>query len=214
MQNAFPQLKIIVVAGTSSDSGKTTLVCDLLRALTVNEPWEAIKLSRGHYRSCGKDPHACCVSGLLGEQAVIRSGHAATYVKGKDTGRFWEAGASNVHWVIATDEQVDSGMRGALARVQTRGVIIEGTSVLQHLVPAFAMLAVKSGEAKFKPSARVALQANKLDAVYLNDVAALQALPASLAHLPAYDASRQDALLAAIDRALKADVARLSPLKA
>ena len=171
MQDAFPHLKIIVVAGTSSNSGKTTLVCDLLQQFTAHEPWEAIKLSRGHYRSCGKDPQACCVSGLLGEQAVIRSGRAETYTCGKDTGRFWDAGASNVHWVIATDEQVDSGMRGALARVTTRGVIIEGTSVLRYLKPAVAILAVSDTDKRVKASARWALQANRLDALYVRDAA-------------------------------------------
>jgi molybdopterin-guanine dinucleotide biosynthesis protein len=171
MQDTFPHLKIIVVAGTSSNSGKTTLVCDLLHELTAHEPWEAIKLSRGHYRSCGKDPQTCCVSGLLGKEAVIRSGRAETYTCGKDTGRFWDAGASNVHWVIATDEQVDDGMRGALARVQTHGVIIEGTSVLRFLNPSFAIMAVSDVEKNVKASARWALQANKLNALYVREAA-------------------------------------------
>src|SRR5262245_56583507 len=99
--------RIVVIAGTSSNTGKTTLLCDLLRELTRddtrNESWEAIKLTRGHYRSCGKDPHACCVSHLLGDQPVVRSGRDETYAAGKDTGRYWEAGASDVHCVIATD---------------------------------------------------------------------------------------------------------------
>jgi molybdopterin-guanine dinucleotide biosynthesis protein len=171
MQEAFPHLKIIVVAGTSSNSGKTTLVCEMLRHLTADESWEAIKLSRGHYRSCGKDPQACCVSGLLGNEAVIRSGRAETYTCGKDTGRFWDAGASNVHWVIASDEQVESGIHGALARVSTRGVIIEGTSVLRYLEPALALLAVSNTEKHVKASARWALQANRLNGLYGNEAA-------------------------------------------
>ncbi len=174
MQDTFSHLKIIVVAGTSSNSGKTTLVCDLLRELSAHEPWEAIKLSRGHYRSCGKDPQACCVSGLLGKEAVIRSGRTETYTCGKDTGRFWDAGASNVHWVIATDEQVEAGIHGALARVATPGVIgviIEGTSVLRYLDPALAVMAVSDTEKNMKASARWALQADKLNALYVRDSA-------------------------------------------
>src|SRR5215468_11006897 len=72
-------IRIVVIAGTSSNTGKTTLLCDLLRELGRDESWEAIKLTRGHYRSCGKDPHACCVSHLLGDQPVIRSGRDETY---------------------------------------------------------------------------------------------------------------------------------------
>ena len=208
MQNT--PLKIIVVAGTSSNSGKTTLVCELLRQLTATDAWEAIKLSRGHYRSCGKDPHTCCVSGLLGATPTIRSGRAATFPKGtdgKDTGRFWEAGASNVHWVIATDEQVEAGMQSALARVKTAGVIIEGTSILRYLKPDFSVLALKSGETKGKASARQAIQLQRLDAVYLNELADLAACPdealrTALIDLPAYDTKQRDALLAALQAKL------------
>src|SRR5262245_27338845 len=112
----------IVIAGVGSNTGKTTLLCDLLRELTRREPWEAIKLTRGHYRSCGKDPHACCVSHLLSEQPMIRSGREETYAHGKDTGRYWDAGATNVHWVIVTENQVEQGIRLALSRVKSGGV--------------------------------------------------------------------------------------------
>src|SRR6188474_1285275 len=57
--------RIIAVGGFTSNVGKTTLMCDLLR---VFPGWEAIKTTRGHYRSCGKDPHACCVSHLLSDE--------------------------------------------------------------------------------------------------------------------------------------------------
>lgn len=187
----FPA-NIIVVAGTASNSGKTTLVCALLRELTRTAPWEAIKLSRGHYRSCGKDPHACCVSGLLGEQPTVRSGKAETYASGKDTGRYWDAGASNVHWVIATDEQVAAGMHAALRNVAAPNVVIEGTSVLRHLTPTFAVMAVNE-HAVMKSSARWALDQQKIDALY---VASNAHPPADLRHLPAFEADDFEQLLA------------------
>jgi len=57
---------IVAVSGLSSNTGKTTLVCELLKRLPG---WEAIKLTRGHYRSCGRDPTAAvsaifCVTSL------------------------------------------------------------------------------------------------------------------------------------------------------
>ena len=90
-------------------------MCDLLQ---VFPGWEAIKTTRGHYRSCGKDAEACCVSHLLGEEPLIRSGRADTYAPGKDTGRYWDAGASNVHWLIATENQIGRGIQQTLQRVQ------------------------------------------------------------------------------------------------
>jgi molybdopterin-guanine dinucleotide biosynthesis protein len=177
--------KIIVIAGTSSNSGKTALLCDLLRALTHAEKWEAIKLTRGHYRSCGKDPHACCVSDLLGAQPTVRSGRAATYAFGKDTGRYWDAGAANVHWVIATDQQVEQGINEALTRVETGRVLIEGTSLLTFIKPNWTVLV--AGEGKVKPSARRALLNDMIDAVYLNDDSVrAEALSDLMTGLPRY----------------------------
>jgi len=144
------------------------LLCELLRRVSGTERWEAIKLTKGHYRSCGKDPHACCVSDLLGEQATLRSGRDATYTVGKDTARYWDAGAANVHWVIATDAQVEAGIREALARVQTPNVLIEGTSVLNFLKSDFAILAVGSDLSKTKASARRALIERKFDALFVS----------------------------------------------
>lgn len=177
--------KIIIIAGTSSNSGKTTLLGDLLRELSHDEAWEAVKLTRGHYRSCGKDPQACCVSDLLGAQPTVRSGRAETYVFGKDTGRYWDAGATNVHWVIATDNQVEQGINQALARVATGRVLIEGTSLLKFIKPSWAVLV--AGDDKIKPSARRALLERRIDAVYLNDDGARQeSLRDLLAGLPSY----------------------------
>ncbi|MDX6269176.1 MAG: hypothetical protein QOD28_399, partial [Acidobacteriota bacterium] len=155
------------VGGFSSNAGKTTLMCELLRALPPG--WEAIKITRGHYRSCGKDPHACCVSHMLADEPVIRSGRAETYAAGKDTGRYWDAGASNVHWVVVTDKQVERGIKSALERVRATGVLIEGTSFVQFVAVDLMLMAARagSGAERIKPSARRALA--KTDALYLFD---------------------------------------------
>jgi molybdopterin-guanine dinucleotide biosynthesis protein len=173
--NRWPEMnsdfhRIVVIAGTSSNVGKTTLLCDLLRELGRDGSWEAIKLTRGHYRSCGKDPRACCVSHLLGDQPVVRSGRDETYADGKDTGRYWEAGASDVHWVITTDNQVEQGIRTALARVKSGRVLIEGTSLLKFIEADFVVMVARSDQMsrmKIKPSARRALSEGLVDALYL-----------------------------------------------
>ncbi len=152
----------IAISGFSSEVGKTTLMSDLLRAFPE---WEAIKMTRGHYRSCGKDPHVCCVSHLLSDEPVIRSGRAQTYAAGKDTGRYWDAGASNVHWVIVTDAQVEKGINLALDRVFAPGVLIEGTSFLKYVAVDFSIMVVRAGSEKIKPSAKRALAT--IDAFYL-----------------------------------------------
>jgi len=156
---------IAAVSGLSSNTGKTTLACELIRYLPG---WEAIKLTRGHYRSCGKDPSGCCVSDLLREQPLIRSGREANYEFGKDTGRFWDAGAVNVHWVIVAENQVEAGINEALSRVKSAGVIVEGNSFLEYVEPDFAIMCARAGDNKLKSSARRNLQ--RADALYLSTI--------------------------------------------
>ena len=155
---------VIGVGGFSSNTGKTTLVCELLKAFPG---WEAIKTTRGHYRSCGKDPHACCVSHLLSDEPLVRSGRAETYESGKDTGRYWDAGAANVHWLISTDDQVEKGIKKALARVKSPGVFVEGNSFSEFVhTDHFVMVRFGTGT-KIKSSARRLL--GKATAIYVSD---------------------------------------------
>lgn len=156
---------IVAVSGFSSNVGKTTLVCELLRHLPG---WEAIKLTRGHYRSCGREPETCCVSDLLQDKPVVRSGRESNYALGKDTGRFWDSGAANVHWVIVSDDQVEQGITEALSRVKAEGVVIEGNSFLQYVEADVAIMCSRAEGGKIKKSARETL--SKSDLLYLSTV--------------------------------------------
>ena len=155
---------IVAVGGFASDVGKTTLMCRLLKSMPG---WEAIKTTRGHYRSCGKDPQACCVSHLLGDEPVVHSGRDQTYDPGKDTGRYWDAGAKNVHWMIATEHQVEKGINQALERVRSGGVIIEGNSFTQFVAVDYLIMVARGNDLRIKGSARRAL--SKASALYLLD---------------------------------------------
>lgn len=152
---------IIGVGGFTSNVGKTTLICELLREFSG---WEAIKTTRGHYRSCGKDPHACCVSHLLADEPLVRSGRETTYEAGKDTGHFWEAGASNVHWLIATDDQIERGIKQALAQVKAEGVFVEGNSFAQFVPVDFFVMVRRADDDAIKKSAKRML--DHADAIY------------------------------------------------
>jgi molybdopterin-guanine dinucleotide biosynthesis protein len=157
---------IIGIGGLTSEVGKTTLLCKLLKAF---RGWEAIKTTRGHYRSCGKDPHMCCVSDLLSAEPVVRSGRESTYAAGKDTGRYWDAGAGNVHWVIATDEQVEAGINEALSRVEAEGVFVEGNSFTEYVKPDFFVMVARPDQTRIKHTARRALK--NVSAIYLSESA-------------------------------------------
>ena len=155
---------VIGVGGYTSNVGKTTLMCELLTAFPG---WEAIKTTRGHYRSCGKDPHACCVSHLLTEEPVVRSGREETYEAGKDTGRYWDAGAANVHWLIATDAQIEKGIHEALGRVKSPGVFVEGNSFSQFVHTDHFVMVRHVTKNQIKSSARRAI--SRTSAIYVSD---------------------------------------------
>jgi molybdopterin-guanine dinucleotide biosynthesis protein len=155
--------RIVAVGGFTSEVGKTTLLCDLLRAFPG---WEAIKTTRGHYRSCGKDPQACCVTHLLEDKPVVKSGRDLTYSYGKDTGRYWDAGAANVHWVIATDGQVEEGINNAIQRVETSGVFIEGNSFTKYIQPDYFIMVARADDLRIKSTARSRL--SSVSAFYLS----------------------------------------------
>lgn len=163
LTNTLPRPTIIGVGGFTSEVGKTTLLCDLLRAFPG---WEAIKTTRGHYRSCGKDPQACCVSHLLADEPVIRSRRELTYEPGKDTGRYWDAGATNVHWLIATDAQIASGIEQAVGRVKAGGVFVEGNSFSQYVDPDFFIMVARADDIRIKSTAKRTLP--RVSAFYLS----------------------------------------------
>jgi hypothetical protein len=154
---------LVSISGFSSEVGKTTLLC---RLLDQQSGWEAIKMTRGHYRSCGKDPEACCVSGLLGDKPLVFSGREATFKVGKDTGRYWEAGASNVHWVIGTDNQIEGGLNIALERVKAEGVFIEGNSFLKNAKADYSIMVASPSLGDIKSSALSILP--KMDALFIS----------------------------------------------
>ena len=190
---------IVGVGGFTSNVGKTTLMCELLRAFPG---WEAIKTTRGHYRSCGKDPEACCVSHLLGDQPLVKSGREQTYEAGKDTGRYWDAGASNVHWLISTQEQVEKGIHEALDRVRARGVFVEGNSFTSFIDPDFFVMMRRSDDEVIKKSARRAL--DKTSALFVFDPSDNPAIVESNSDygVPVYSGNKFESLISQISRCL------------
>src|SRR5215212_150905 len=155
---------VIGVGGFTSNVGKTTLLCELLKAFPG---WEAIKTTRGHYRSCGKDSKARCVSHLLSEEPLVRFGRPENYETGKDTGRYWDAGAANVHWLIATDNQIEAGIKQALARVKSPGVFVEGNSFTEFVNTDHFVMVRQAASDKIKSSARRIIP--KATAIYVSE---------------------------------------------
>jgi hypothetical protein len=155
---------LVGVGGFSAEVGKTTLICDLLRSFPE---WEAIKMSRGHFQSCDHEGQACGASHLLSNEPLIKSGRDETYLSGTDTAQYWDAGAANVHLVVATEEQVSVGLTQALERVAAAGVFVEGNRFTPYLKPDFLLMVAPPDGGTIRPSARRALEYTT--ALYINE---------------------------------------------
>jgi hypothetical protein len=112
----------------------------------------------------------------------VRSGRKETYEFGKDTGRYWEAGASNVHWLICTDNQVEEGIKQALAKVKSPGVFVEGNSFTEFVNPDHFVMVRQAGSDKIKSSARRMM--GKATAIYVSDTTG--ELPIPVATIPTF----------------------------
>lgn len=175
-------MTVVTVSGTASEVGKTGLVCELLGRLPG---WGAVKVTRGHYRSCGRDPDTCCVSHLLGDRPRVFADPELTAVDGKDTGRYWRAGAAGVRWVVAARGQEGEGLDLALADLaDLPGVVVEGNRILEHVTPRLAVLVAHPDQREIKSSARRVL--DRIDVLFVPDDAVAGALddPSSLVGSP------------------------------
>lgn len=161
---------VATISGTCSEVGKTTLVCQLLERLPG---WAAVKVTRGHYRSCGRDPDTCCVSDLLGDEPRVFSDRQRTDVDGKDTGRYWAAGASDVRWVVGARGQEHDGLARALEELADHpGVLVEGNRIVKSCDPDFAIMVAHPDQTEVKSTARRIL--DRVDGLYVPDRGAAQ----------------------------------------
>ena len=130
-------MKIVVISGAHKGVGKTTLVCQILKGL---KGFGAIKTT------------------VSKENISVTSKNEAIEVPGKDTALLKEAGAEKVVLVSSPRKDLGWSLKVALGMVSgCKGVIIEGTSVLDYIKPDVAIL-IKAKRKEIKPSARRALK--------------------------------------------------------
>jgi len=136
---------IVGVGGGHSGAGKTEAGCAILYALSG---WGAIKCTRTHiYTSVVTDEH------------ILRE-------KGKDTARYYDAGAAEVMWVQATQNNMAETVELARDRLEhLPGIVVEGNSAIEVLNPDIVIF-IFDETLRLKPGAeRVLARANAVVAV-------------------------------------------------
>jgi len=100
--------------------------------------------------------------------AAVSSGRRETCLKTEDAGRYWNAGATNVHVVEAPNEELtDQALLEAVGRVAAPGVFIESNGFAQSLSPALILLVAPPDGSTLSPAARQAIKS--VSAVYIHD---------------------------------------------
>ena len=143
-------MKIITVSGTCSNAGKTFVVTELLKYL---KGWSGLKVTTAHKGLCptGKN---CGVCRQLKTKFSIITDKNVISEKGKDTHRFKEAGAKQVIWLKSQPDGLKEGLSKAISKFKkTKGIIIEGNSVLKYIKPDFAIF-IKKNSSVIKKSAK------------------------------------------------------------
>jgi len=140
------KIKIIVVSGAVSGTGKTSLA-------------EALLLNLSHF--------AAIKITIQDLGAKVTDKDEEIMVPGKDTYRLKMSGASKVVWVKSSEEDLPEVMGIAWGMIgEPEGVLIEGNSVLEHLTPDLSFFVVDREITELKPSRLSALK--KADVVVIN----------------------------------------------
>ncbi len=136
--------RTVVVAGTSSGVGKTSVAEAITNLLARWCPTSAAKITVTHgERGCPHGGKGCNVCSSLGGDFQIITRASIITQAGTDTARFAEAGAQPVLWTIAREEFVSdawSEMRGLLKG--TTCAVIESNTLALRIAPTITVMVV------------------------------------------------------------------------
>lgn len=167
-------MKLVAVAGTSSNVGKTTICELLIRYLTnykkssnvsLYKHVSALKITTRHQGVCSQGDCGVCDS--IKFPYVIEDDDLVISQTGKDTSRLKEAGAERVIWLLSFPETLKEGVESALSYFgNDEIIIIEGNSFLSVYNADLSILVTRPLHLELKKSASIIL--DKIDFTLIN----------------------------------------------
>lgn len=154
------RMKIIVVSGSRSGVGKTYVVQRLLSYLTN---WSALKVTVVRKSHC---PHQnnCQICANFEADYDIVTDKKIINQRCTDTSRLKQAGAKKVIWLKSTLKSLKFALKNALKELKnSRGIIIEGTSVLKYIKPNLSIF-INDNKSHLRTAAKQAL--NRSDIIF------------------------------------------------
>jgi hypothetical protein len=143
-------MAMILVGGQTKNIGKTTLVCNIIEALSQLR-WNAVKITTHRHEAIGCELRIEGTSYVIWEQISLTAQ--------SDTTRFLRAGAEKAFLIQAED----AGLEGAYSALRSllrpdSHVIVESTRAAGFLHSDLFLLVVNAGQAEFKLSAERQLE--------------------------------------------------------
>ena len=167
-------MKLISVAGTSSNVGKTAFCESLIRYLSdpgntnnrfATNNVSALKITTRHKGFCSRG--SCGVCDSIKYPFVIVEDESTINQEGKDTARLKSAGARKVVWLLSFPETLSDGVIEALNRFNANEtVVIEGNSILSVHNVDLSIMVTRPPQKDLKKSASKIVQ--KIDTVIIN----------------------------------------------
>lgn len=141
-----PDLRAVIsVTGSSSNAGKTWIVEKILgRLKAAGVMTAALKLTRTHIgAACPRANDSCGTCDSLDRPFELITDRARLDVRGKDTGRYFAAGADQVIWLLVRPDAVSVGVKAALADIRPGFVVVaEGNSFRDYVDADLTWLAI------------------------------------------------------------------------
>lgn len=151
--------RIIIISGASSAAGKTALVTALIGRLREPAP-AAVKITVTHdqVKGCPRGGNGCGVCASVTSGYRVVTAPEVISQPGTDTGRFMEAGARPVFWIIAQPNHLAQAWDEVEDRLGTGRCIVVESNSLALLRPAgltFFTVNPRVARTRWKDSAAV-----------------------------------------------------------
>lgn len=145
-------MKTITISGAHSNIGKTSLAEEILSS---QGGWSALKVTVKTGSGCPRNK-ICGVCEEIKGKFVIVTDEKIIDQDGTDTARLKKAGAEKVIWLKADRKGLKEGLKRSLGMLKgSKGVVIEGTSVLKYIRPDLSIY-LKDGATTQRPQAKAA----------------------------------------------------------
>ena len=137
--------ELLLIAGTGRNSGKTTVACSVIRNISQGQPIVAIKITPHFHKN--RIPGRIWVD--RDDLVIVEETRTDT---DKDTSRMLRAGAEQVYFVMAKEEQLREAIQIIIHLIpKKQPIVCESGGLIHHIEPGLFLMMNRSETTEFKP---------------------------------------------------------------